>query len=257
MDPKREALDDVVGEVDRVGLVVLLVDPQCSDARRVVNCCVLEASYLGPAQGEIAGFVGVTENITEIVALREELRALSLTDELTRLYNPRGFRILAETQVALEERRGSRSTGVALLSADMDGPKGVNDTYGHEAGDAAVVEFAKVILMTCRETDIPARTGGDEFPILLVDCEPGSENDTASRLTEAIASFNRDSVVPWELAASIGAARMSHAGDATVEGPLRAADEGMYVVKAQHNARSRVEPEAHRVNRWRPPLMKA
>ena len=181
-------------------------------------------------QGEpclVASFWDITEN----ALLREELRSLSLTDELTGLYNRRGFRFLAEEQVGLARRRGARAGGLALLYTDVDGMKTINDDHGHEAGDAALVAVARSMRSTCRETDIVARLGGDEFAALLVDYEPSEEKAVQSRLDEALRAANAANGAPYRLSLSIGVARVPAASEWTIDDLLRAADERMYIVK--------------------------
>lgn len=98
--------------------------------------------------------------------LLEEIRSLSLTDELTGLANRRAFFLHAERQLELLRRQGSRGL---LVFADVDGLKAVNDTLGHEAGDRLLVAAARVLGASFRHSDIVARLGGDEFVVLAGD----------------------------------------------------------------------------------------
>ncbi len=95
--------------------------------------------------------------------LLEALRGLSLLDDLTGLYNRRGFLTLAEQQLGLARRMGR---GVALVFADVDGFKAINDTLGHLAGDRALRRVARALRDTFRGSDVVARFGGDEFIVL-------------------------------------------------------------------------------------------
>ncbi len=95
--------------------------------------------------------------------LLEEIRSLSLRDQLTGLGNRRAFFTFGEQRLQLMER--AASLGV-LVFADVDGLKQVNDTLGHESGDALLVDAARVLCATFRRTDLIARLGGDEFVVL-------------------------------------------------------------------------------------------
>jgi diguanylate cyclase (GGDEF)-like protein len=86
-----------------------------------------------------------------------------LTDELTGLYNRRGFFVSAQQQLKLANRYNK---GIFIFSADLDDLKIINDNFGHKTGDSALVETANILKKTFRESDIIARIGGDEFVIL-------------------------------------------------------------------------------------------
>ena len=104
----------------------------------------------------------------------ETVGSLSVTDDLTQLYNSRYLNQVLRR----EAKRASRSgRPLSLLFLDLDGFKGINDTHGHQAGSRALVEAAAVIRRCARETDVVARFGGDEFAIVLPDT--GSEGAAA------------------------------------------------------------------------------
>jgi diguanylate cyclase (GGDEF)-like protein len=98
--------------------------------------------------------------------LLEEISALSLTDELTGLHNRRAFFTMADQRLQLLERRGALCV---LVFADVDGLKQANDSLGHEAGDALLIDAAGVLCTAFRGTDLVARLGGDEFVALIDD----------------------------------------------------------------------------------------
>jgi two-component system, cell cycle response regulator len=98
-----------------------------------------------------------------LVNLQEKLLKLSVTDELTGLYNRRGFFTLAEQLVKLSNRQ---KNVLYLLFADLDNLKEINDIYGHEAGDQVLIETAKIFRDSFRDSDIIARIGGDEFIVV-------------------------------------------------------------------------------------------
>jgi diguanylate cyclase (GGDEF)-like protein len=165
----------------------------------------------------------------------EEIRRLSVTDELTGLNNRRGFYLLAEQKI-----RGTHHLGhsCALAFLDVDGLKRVNDEQGHDVGDALIKDVAQVLRSIERESDILARLGGDEFCVMVT--ETGSETRALKqRLAEAFGSFNATSNRPYRVAASVGIVQAPASGAApSVDQLLAAADELMYQEKKTNgNAR--------------------
>jgi diguanylate cyclase (GGDEF)-like protein len=155
--------------------------------------------------------------------------ALSVTDDLTQLYNSRYMNQVLRR----ESKRASRSgRPLSLLFMDLDGFKSVNDSHGHLAGSKALVEAAAVIRGSARETDIVARFGGDEFSIMLPDT--GSEGAAAvgERVRERISAhpFLAGDGLSLRLTASVGVATLPDVA-ASAEELVRAADMAMYQVK--------------------------
>lgn len=146
------------------------------------------------------------------------------TDPLTGVANRNGLANAAEQLLKTPEDS-------ALLLIDLDRFKAINDEYGHEAGDLALVETAKRLKKHLRGSDVIARTGGDEFVILLADLQEPTQlgtllNRLSETLTQPIAYRNSTLVI----SASIGAARYPGDGD-TIEELQRAADRAMYTAK--------------------------
>lgn len=140
-------------------------------------------------------------------ALKESearLRELSIKDELTGLYNRRGFFTLAEQQLKVSNRTG---TQMALFFMDIDGLKTINDTLGHRAGDAALSMASGILKETFREADIVARIGGDEFTALVTDISGSSEEAIMERFDENLQNLNRTGNLPYVLSFSIGIVR--------------------------------------------------
>jgi len=155
--------------------------------------------------------------------------ALSVTDDLTRLYNTRYLNAVLRR----ETKRASRSgRPLSLLFLDLDGFKGINDSHGHLFGSRALVEAAAVIRGSARETDVVSRFGGDEFALILPDT--GSEGAFAvgERIRERIAAheFLAGDGLHIRLTASVGVATLPDAA-ASAEELVQAADKAMYLVK--------------------------
>jgi diguanylate cyclase (GGDEF)-like protein len=155
--------------------------------------------------------------------------ALSVTDELTGLYNSR----FLNQALRREAKRASRSgRPLSVLFVDLDGFKGVNDTHGHLFGSRALVEAAAVIKGSARETDVVARFGGDEFALVLPDTGGAGALLVAARLRERVAAyvFLAGEGVNYRLTVSIGVATLPDVAS-SAEALLQAADTAMYVVK--------------------------
>lgn len=135
--------------------------------------------------------------------MRAELNSLSLTDELTKLRNRRGFLTLAEQHVKLCQRT---KRGFILIVADLDHLKKINDQFGHSAGDQALMMAANVLTETFRQSDIIARMGGDEFAILAIDAEHTKGADILKRLQKNLSEKNKKQQWPFFVSMSTGIA---------------------------------------------------
>lgn len=166
--------------------------------------------------------------LLEEMAVREQaeqaVRQLSLTDELTGLYNRRGFLLLAERELESARRRKGRSL---LLYADLDYLKQANDRFGHAAGDTMLVDAALVLKSLFRSTDVVARLGGDEFVVLA--CHYSSSEEVLQRLDRALVEFRRRS--GRQLSLSVGIAESSLQASEDLQHLLTEADAAMYANK--------------------------
>ena len=160
----------------------------------------------------------------------QRAEALSVTDDLTRLYNSRYLNLVLRR----EAKRASRSgRPLSLLFLDLDGFKQVNDNHGHLAGSKALVEAAAIIRSCARETDVVARFGGDEFALILPDTGRDGAFSVAARIRERLGSahFLQSDGLALHLTASIGLATLPDVAGSAEE-LLKAADTAMYKVKA-------------------------
>jgi len=156
------------------------------------------------------------------------LRSLSLIDDLTGLYNRRGFADLGEQYLKLARRT---TRGVALVFLDLDRFKTINDSLGHHVGDRALLKVADILRATFRRSDIIARLGGDEFAVLALEASDESAALLVDRLRERFGEFNQSGREPYQISVSIGMAR--HGGDLRIrlEDLLAEADNAMYEEK--------------------------
>jgi diguanylate cyclase (GGDEF)-like protein len=154
-----------------------------------------------------------------------QLHALSITDELTGLYNRRGFFTLAQDCLQLAKRS---QKGVMLLYADLDNMKETNDTLGHEKGDRLIQETAAILKSTYRTSDIIARIGGDEFVVFPVGTDEDHSATIANRLQENIDKFNAQAKNRYTLRISTGVATYDPHSVQSIDELLNQADSLMY-----------------------------
>ena len=158
----------------------------------------------------------------------EQLDQLAHQDSLINLPNRRGFMRELERLISRVDRYGINA---AMLFVDLDGLKMINDTFGHRAGDEALIQVANLLASGVRHSDVVARIGGDEFGILLEASDEEAAHETATRLVDQICGceFLHDGeALPLSVAIGVG---MIDALD-TAEAVMERADEAMYLRKA-------------------------
>jgi len=158
----------------------------------------------------------------------KELKLLSVTDELTGLYNRRGFLTFGGELLKLGRRI---STQVFLIYADLDKMKWINDTLGHAEGDKALKEIAAILRRAYRETDIIARIGGDEFVVMGILASGIPVEVLAERLCSQVEIHNEKRPDPYRLSLSAGAAAYPIGAFMNIDDLLQRADEMMYEQK--------------------------
>jgi len=165
--------------------------------------------------------------------LQDHLRELSITDELTGLSNRRGFFAFAQQQMKHARRNGER---MVLFFADLDDLKGINDTFGHVAGDRALADAARIFVETFRDSDIIARMGGDEFAVILGNAPDSGIENVRNRLEKHLVEYNARREGSFPLTVSMGLAIFDPAKPSTVDDLIKQADERMYEEKMRRKA---------------------
>jgi diguanylate cyclase (GGDEF)-like protein len=164
------------------------------------------------------------ESLEEVRKAKDILYDASVKDELTGLYNRRGFLAFAEEQlkIACSGRRE-----LLVVFADVDDLKAINDGYGHVEGDRALKKAAEVLLIVFRDTDLVARLGGDEFAALALDCSPAGLVRINAHFDKLLRAIN-DLETPWKLSISVGAVHVDSRHQLSIEELLSKADGIMY-----------------------------
>ena len=166
----------------------------------------------------------VATDLTETNRL-EELRRLSMLDELTGLLNRRGF--LGAAQQNLRLARRLKETAL-LIFIDLDGMKDINDNLGHCEGDRALIDSAAILKNTYRDSDVIARLGGDEFTVLAMGTPETDSGILTTRLQTQLDAHNARGHRAYQLSMSVGIVRCSPETSMPVEDLIARADAAMY-----------------------------
>jgi diguanylate cyclase (GGDEF)-like protein/PAS domain S-box-containing protein len=169
--------------------------------------------------------LGNAIDITERKKLEEEIRALSITDQMTGLYNRRGFLTLAEQQLKISDRTRN---ALLLIFIDLDGMKWINDTLGHKKGDEALVEVADILKKSFRKSDIIARVGGDEFAVLALGAAMEYRNIIQGRVEHYVEIANSHKNRDYRISMSIGIVRYDPDNPRPLDELMTSADALMY-----------------------------
>src|SRR5678816_36776 len=179
------------------------------------------------------GLVQVVRDITERKNLEETLRNSSLKDDLTGLFNRRGLLKQAAPYFDFARRQKEK---LLLLFIDLDGMKKINDEFGHNEGDNALIQTAQILNRSFRSSDIIARLGGDEFAIVVTDLNAKKE-DAIARLTDNLKAYNASEQCRHKLSFSIGVAALEPQRMTCFEELLEQADQAMYEQKRMKKRR--------------------
>ncbi|MCX7823282.1 MAG: sensor domain-containing diguanylate cyclase [Syntrophobacterales bacterium] len=177
---------------------------------------------------DVPYMISITRDITERKMMEEQLQTMSITDELTGLYNRRGFFILGEQQLKVTERT---KKPLLLFYIDLDKMKQINDEFGHKEGDQALIDVAYILKGVFRKSDVICRIGGDEFVVLGIEASNGAEDAILGRLYNMLDVFNSSRIRGYQLSLSIGIARYDPENPIELDQLLSKADENMYKQK--------------------------
>lgn len=199
---------------------------------RLLNSGVLPSNYVTVILVSIT--IGISLGLLLLLSrfinrMQNDVQSLSFRDELTGLYNVRGFYLLAEQAFRLARRSKQR---FGVLFVDMDNLKTINDELGHSAGSVSIVETAKLLITTFRDTDVIGRIGGDEF-VVAGQFEKQGIVAAIARLRSICASRNHFADNRFALSLSIGYAETEHTAGETLKHLITKADKAMYEEKQQ------------------------
>lgn len=186
--------------------------------------------------GTVVAAVVSLRDISEQKLQQDQLRAMSMSDEMTGLHNRRGFLMLAEQHARMAQRQG---LPFAIVFADLNNLKTINDTLGHDAGDQAIRSVADVLRETFRESDIIARLGGDEFVALLVNTAPVMHDTIATRLRQGLAGHDKHESSGRDLSMSVGISFFDPERPLPLSELMVEADRLMYAKKLHHRGARR------------------
>lgn len=175
--------------------------------------------------------------------MEKKIHELSLRDELTRLYNLRGFNLLAEQALRIANRSG---TPFSVLFIDVDNLKLINDKLGHNLGSKALVKTAELLTATFRETDIMGRVGGDEFIVAGQFAAKACARAT-ERLHQAAALHNANKDRQFPLSFSVGTSTSHEVPHAPLQVLIKRADEAMYRHKRAKKSAAATDPAADNI----------
>lgn len=208
-----------LGEGGKFGILYLELDKPVEDEKRRIY--TIFARRLEDISATI-------ESIRERKRVEKVLRDLTLIDELTKLYNRRGFLTLAEQHLKLSERLKRKSL---LFYMDVDNMKWINDNLGHNEGDKALIELSSILKRTFRKADILARIGGDEFVLLGLETKEDDDRTLLARLNRKIEVRNKRMSYLYPISLSVGVAIYNPDDPISLKALLEEADKQMYLEK--------------------------
>ena len=194
-----------------------------SSKRCVVEMHAVEIEW----EGENVFLVSLRD-VTETVKLREILKELSVKDELTRLYNRRGFITLIEEQLKTAKETNNNSV---LFFIDLDKMKEINDQLGHIEGDKALVDVSAILKESFKNATIIGRIGGDEFAIFTINTTDTDVKNLNTTLQKNIDSWNKTKNRSYNLSMSVGTAYYDPRKHSSIDDFIRQADQAMYKEK--------------------------
>src|SRR5262249_30617085 len=238
-------VDDVGNDLANLYRLMQGETPTCHVEKRYMHrlgqivWALNSVSLVCDADGNPAHFIFQIQDITERKRAEAALQSLSLVDELTGLYNRRGFLAVTEQHLAAIHR----STKVpVMLYADLDGLKAINDSLGHHEGDRALVKAAEILKETFRTSDIVARIGGDEFVVMAAISPDETPEAVIQRVQENFTLSNERRTRPYNVSVSVGVAHFDDEQNLSIAELMARADRAMYQQKRNKHSRDNFTP---------------
>jgi diguanylate cyclase (GGDEF)-like protein len=190
--------------------------------------CIIspEPRNFSPEQGILL------KDLSKIVISELVSQQAATHDALTGINNRRGFEMLAQKSMENSARYGLKS---ALIFFDLNKFKKINDTYGHQVGDQALVDFSRLLTQMIRKSDIIARLGGDEFVVMLMNAEEFEARQQVKVFMQELKKYNQQFSQPYELCVSYGIVEYVPEDHASLKELISAADELMYHNKKKND----------------------
>ena len=224
-------IDIVIPDMDGLKLAENIKSLRPSCVIIIMTGYIEDFSYNNAIEVGASDFIKKPFTLKELIARIEhakrhkEMHTLLLTDELTGLYNRRGFFALGDYQLRIAKRQ---LNGIYMLYADLDDLKTINDKWGHHEGDLTLMEIAEILKQNYRESDVIARIGGDEFVVLPVGMAGDNIETIIDRLHKAIDFNNTQSSRRYKLSISAGIAYFDPTDPCSIEDLLDKGDKSMY-----------------------------
>ncbi|MCQ2532059.1 MAG: GGDEF domain-containing protein [Saccharofermentans sp.] len=217
---------------------MLVVDSDCrsfADISPVANQLSITLKSLLLIEGQKKAKKTLQNSLEQFMRDNSLLDAISKSDELTGLYNRRGFLDHSQKAITDLQNKGKKTL---VCYADMDNLKMVNDKFGHDEGDFALREIAAVLKETFRSTDIIGRLGGDEFVVFAIVGVENCEAVIKKRITEILKRHNENVSKPYPIDMSTGIYEFECSPDIDIYSVLDLADEKLYNEKTEKKARN-------------------
>ncbi len=199
-----------------------------------------ESSTITPLRdetGKIQYFIAIQEDITEKVKLRDQLVYHSTIDEFSGAYNRRTGLEMLKQQLSLAKRK---QYDLHIVFIDLNDLKYVNDTFGHAMGDQYIKAVTDIIHQNLRQSDLFIRLGGDEFLLVLPECDHSHALGVMERIQQRLTQQTETSELPFPVSFSYGLVKYDYAIDESLAGFIARADKMMYVQKQEYKKQKRL-----------------